>query len=283
MAHYVEALALYKEFFGISHQWVGSVLCGLASAHYCLGQPEKAIEHGQQSLKIIREAYDQEKEKMEKKLFGDKPNPLPLANLLNNLGVFCCAARRWEDAAEYLQETVAIKTQFYGNKTHPEVTAALNDLTKANEALERKAQSLIMLDLAPNKEITDNELITLIKENSNLTSLDLSYCENISDRGLVGAFKDQCYPRVTKINLSGWDHSSAITDTGLKAIAQSCPELIEVNLSGRGITNSGLNKLVRSCHKLNQVILNCPKIKISHLQALQKMVRREINLFNLAD
>ena len=80
----------------------------------------------------------------------------------------------------------------------------------------------------------------------NLTSIDLSHCEYLSDTG-VSAIAQGC-PHLTTINFA---RCHRISDVGVLAIAQGCPHLTSINLS--------------NCHRISDIVVkaitrNCPRL-----------------------
>ena len=88
---------------------------------------------------------------------------------------------------------------------------------------------------------------------SPLTLIDLSNCRSISDAG-VSAIAQGC-PQLTSIDLSNND---IISDVGVSAIAKGCPLLTSIDLFGcLGISDFGVSALARGCYYLRLIELGC--------------------------
>eukprot|EP00899_Mesostigma_viride_P023985 jgi/Mesvir1/4771/Mv22187-RA.1 len=58
------------------------------------------------------------------------------------------------------------------------------------------------------------------------------------------------YPRLTYLNLAGW---RGVSDAGLRALAESCPNLTALDVSGCPVYGSGILAVARSCPRLRRL------------------------------
>ena len=96
---------------------------------------------------------------------------------------------------------------------------------------------LICTITPPSESITDEELATVLTNCDHITSLHLSWCQNITNAGLA-AIAQHC-TKLTDLDLSGTN----ITDAGLIAIAENCHKLTYLNLTGTNITDAATVQL----------------------------------------
>ena len=102
--------------------------------------------------------------------------------------------------------------------------------------------------------------LEMIVENLNLTHLSLSGCCNVGDEGIFNVAK--CLSQLRSLNIS----ETAITDKGIKVLAQSCPFLEEVNTSICGnITDIGLADVTRFCLNLTRLYVNTSQSNMANL------------------
>ena len=92
---------------------------------------------------------------------------------------------------------------------------------------------------------------------SQVTSIDLNHCHQISDIG-VSAIAQGC-PLLTSINL---ERCESISDVGVSAIAQGCPLLTLIRLDRcERISDIGLSAVAQGCPLLTSIALyNCGSI-----------------------
>ncbi|XP_019053256.1 PREDICTED: F-box/LRR-repeat protein 3-like isoform X2 [Nelumbo nucifera] len=118
------------------------------------------------------------------------------------------------------------------------------------------------LDLTDNK--IDNEGLKFISRCSELSSLKIGICLNITDEGLtnIGMF---C-PKLIELDLY---RSTGITDIGIAAIARGCHQLKMINVAYcKDITDNSLRSLSK-CSRLNTLeIRGCPCISSVGLSAI---------------
>jgi hypothetical protein len=123
------------------------------------------------------------------------------------------------------------------------------------------------LDLSESN-ITDDDLARIIKEYQNagieITSLDISYCKNITNVGL------QRLSALRSLKVLNLNHCLHITDKGLSHITV-LPSLSELYLSDCDITDKALSHLsaIRSLTKL--VFSHCSKITDRGLESLSTL------------
>ncbi|XP_042014370.1 F-box/LRR-repeat protein 12-like [Salvia splendens] len=104
------------------------------------------------------------------------------------------------------------------------------------------------LSLCGCTELPDSGLALLMDYGPRLTSLRLDCCFGISDDGLFSVARG-C-PSLTDLSL----YRCNITDTGLKALSESCLALEDVNLSYCSrVTDAGIRALSRNCRRLRAV------------------------------
>ncbi len=100
-------------------------------------------------------------------------------------------------------------------------------------------------------------LINVVKKNRRLTSLDLRGCDKLTDDG-VAAVAEHC-PQLTSLYLSGCGN---ITDVGARALAEHCPQLTSLDLSlCKRITDIGVQAVAEHCPQLTNLYLyGCKEI-----------------------
>eukprot|EP00455_Lapot_gusevi_P004074 TRINITY_DN11676_c0_g1_i3.p1 TRINITY_DN11676_c0_g1~~TRINITY_DN11676_c0_g1_i3.p1 ORF type:complete len:563 (-),score=53.97 TRINITY_DN11676_c0_g1_i3:29-1717(-) len=127
-------------------------------------------------------------------------------------------------------------------------------LTSAGVAYLAYFTSLVDLDLG-NLDLIDDDAITIFlrQAGSNLRSLNLYYCRNLSDVSLkaIGSF---C-PNLTKLNVTNFNKATHI---GLEALVQGCPRLVQLVLSQcRSISAEGFKHLARLTHLERVALILC--------------------------
>lgn len=100
------------------------------------------------------------------------------------------------------------------------------------------------LNLA-NSKIRDNDLIIIAQGFPELQSLDLSECENITDKG-IESIAQGC-PLLRDLKFRNLD----ITNHAIRALAENCSQLTNLDLyECTRITDGALNALIEACPKL---------------------------------
>jgi hypothetical protein len=152
----------------------------------------------------------------------------------------------------------------------------------------KNCSKLISLNLS-NCDLKDEELIPVVLSLPGLTSIDLSWCENLTDKALstlvkacrgLTTLKLRCCRQLTdawiadfspflglgkQSSLTSLDLTECImiTDKGLSSLVKSCPALSVLELRGcNHITDLGMNALSRNCKLLTSLNLgDCKEIK----------------------
>jgi tetratricopeptide (TPR) repeat protein len=245
-------------------------LSSLSQCYHEQGKLDRAIEFGKQCLAMERQLYEQTLARWQEMYVTVHLDPSRLCDILNRLGGCYYESKNWSVAADHFTEAVNLIKKYPGNNPD-NVKTFENNLSAATEKWEAEKEALCVIDLVPSKKISNEELVALIRENPGVTSLDLSHCERISDRGLIEAFSNmRCY-KLTKIDLS----SCTIRDPGLKAVVKACPNLVEVKLRFCVlITKSGLDKLVTECHNLKHIDVQFCEFQISQIKAYRLFWRK---------
>ena len=122
--------------------------------------------------------------------------------------------------------------------------------------------------------VTNASLIALGKFSRQLISMDIGYCQNITDEGFEG-FADGCLDRRNVNVHNGHDtiyseQKKNMSNSGASAPARSSSLLQNVNLSAcEKITDMGISALGRSCPHLSSINLhNCEQITDLGISAL---------------
>ena len=141
----------------------------------------------------------------------------------------------------------------------------------------RSRDNLTSIDLTGCQNIS-NEGVTAIAEGCHkLTSINLSGCSNISNV-VLSTLAEGCH-QLTSIDLS---HCDGISDEGLLALAERCHQLTSINLYFCSIiTDIGISALAEGCHQLTSINLSyCHRISDIGVSALAEGCRQltSINL-----
>jgi F-box and leucine-rich repeat protein 2/20 len=115
-----------------------------------------------------------------------------------------------------------------------------------------------------------------------LSTLNLRYCKNISDDGVIEFA--QHHRNVKVIDLRD---CPGITDRALSALAETCHDLESLNVSGCSISDSGVLEIAKCCKKIKALDLrscsslsdstlwtaihNFPDLKTLHCSGCQKI------------
>ncbi len=88
-----------------------------------------------------------------------------------------------------------------------------------------------------------------------LEVLDVSWCSNVSDRGIF------CFvsmtPRLKNLNIAG---CTRVTDSGIESFAKKCQNLEVLNVSQiQNVTEKVLGKLAEHCGKLSVLVVSIKK------------------------
>lgn len=110
---YQEALAIFRQIYGLKHKDVAECLVGLGNARGKLSYHDEADEYFQETLSISRE------------LFGSKH--LIVARYLHNLGTSSINRGHYEKAERFLEEALTIQIEISGEKEE-RVAIILNNL-----------------------------------------------------------------------------------------------------------------------------------------------------------
>ena len=138
-------------------------------------------------------------------------------------------------------------------------------------------RNLISLNLTDScLEMTDDVLKIFVESHKRLEQLYLSHY-NLTDNGLM-TIANECS------NLQALDlvNSSKISDKGLKALSQGCPKLVEVSIRYcNKITNLGLKTLILDCPNIHWLdLIRCDKINVEGIIMLADIASK-INCIKL--
>ena len=118
--YFIQALEIYKSFYGNNHPSVADTSNYLGNAWKALGENEKAMEYYTNALEIREKFYGR-----------NHPN---VAGILNSLGAVWSALGENEKAIDFYSKALAIFNHFYPN-SHPDVVVTCNNLRNARGAL----------------------------------------------------------------------------------------------------------------------------------------------------
>ena len=111
--------------------------------------------------------------------------------------------------------------------------------------------------------VSDKCLAALGAGCSLLSTLNLRYCKNISDDGVIEFTQHHHHRNLKVIDLR---ECRGITDRSLSALAESCPDLESLNVSGCSISDCGLLEVVKCCKEMKALDLrNCSSLSDSSL------------------
>src|SRR5438552_4023587 len=109
-----------------------------------------------------------------------------------------------------------------------------DDDTSGSESVSKRAR----VDLEPEKFLLEDMALTILKNKTDLRSINLCRENNTDDDDLTDSDLEviaNLFPKLVSIDLVG---RKVITDVGLQAIAKGCPNLTKIDLySCRGITD----------------------------------------------
>ena len=126
---------------------------------------------------------------------------------------------------------------------------------KALSTVVKRCRRLTTLSLRGCRQLTDSWLTDFspffLGKHIALTSIDLTECDNITDKGL-SSIVNSC-PNLSVLDLR---LCRQITDIGMDAIARSCKHLTSLNLGDcQQISESALKKVASSCKSLTTLVL----------------------------
>ncbi|GKA07489.1 F-box protein FBW2-like protein [Tanacetum coccineum] len=105
----------------------------------------------------------------------------------------------------------------------------------------------------PMSSITDQMVLKHIKPLPNLTTLDISNCLKITRKG-IAAFGNQCKSLVNlRRNMPPLEACSPIDDSETKAIAETMPNLKQINLCFGRFGDMGLSEILMKCKSLTHL------------------------------
>jgi len=117
---------------------------------------------------------------------------------------------------------------------------------------------------------------------SNVVSLNLSCCNYVTDEdlALLMDFKAQN----TQLRLLDLSYTQ-VTDTGIAAISNKCPNLSSVNLTGcLEITDVSLSFLAQNCKKIqNLIVSGCSRISDIGVQLIAQETKHHLRILDLND
>nr|XP_043630925.1 F-box protein FBW2-like [Erigeron canadensis] len=116
----------------------------------------------------------------------------------------------------------------------------------------------------PMSGITDQMVSKHIKPLPNLTLLDISYCYNITSKG-IAAFGNQCHSLVhLKRNMPPIEDNLPFDDSEAITIASTMPHLQHIELCCGQFGDSGLFEMLHKCKSLTHLdILKCWNVELN--------------------
>ena len=122
----------------------------------------------------------------------------------------------------------------------------------------------LSLDLC--HQIPDADLGIILKGCGNLTTLSLSKCIKIGEKGFLELAKS--LPRLTHLNL----HRCSVTDNALVEIASRCRNLSVLDISACGeLTEKGMVAFVRNAASLQELNLNRCRITSTAIDEIKRL------------
>nr|GEX01230.1 hypothetical protein [Tanacetum cinerariifolium] len=102
-------------------------------------------------------------------------------------------------------------------------------------------------------DIIDQMVLKHIKSLPNLTTLDISNCLKITRKG-IASFSNQCKSLINlRRNMPPLEASSPIDDSETKAMAETMPNLKQINLCFGRFGDMGLSKILIKCKSLTHL------------------------------
>eukprot|EP00058_Branchiostoma_floridae_P002534 XP_002588022.1 hypothetical protein BRAFLDRAFT_89008 [Branchiostoma floridae] len=142
------------------------------------------------------------------------------------------------------------------------------------------------LNIAGNRDVDDDDILALVKQQNGLTSLDVAMCGELTSQTVLHI---QTYvPQMPYLNFSKFrelvclrlNMCTGVTDQSLVAIATNVPSLEELSISQcHQVTDDGVTKVVKRLQRLtfldiscNDKLTNCTLASISqYCHCLQKL------------
>lgn len=110
--------------------------------------------------------------------------------------------------------------------------------------------ALQAVDLSNSSDLSELDILRIVKHSRNLTSLSLENCD-ISDAGVLEIVSDSRMLRSLKLS-----RNNNLTDLSISNIARHCVFLIDIDLSYcSGVTVSGIFELIEKCRSLRTLVI----------------------------
>jgi hypothetical protein len=165
-----------------------------------------------------------------------------------------------------------------------------------DEALSQLENNTLDLGIWVAWDITDDILITIAENCAELTSINLGFCDNITNAGVMGvaencaglttislcacwimtdaavtALAENC-AGLTMLNLWGCE---SITDTAIIALAENCAGLTDINLGEcYNITDAAIIALAENCKYLKKINYVSTKVSATGRQLIEEIKTR---------
>jgi hypothetical protein len=118
-------------------------------------------------------------------------------------------------------------------------------------------------------EISDQALIGLLKNTKQLEALSVPHCKKITDSTLFQLVKT-C-PKIISLVL----HATQVTNAGIKEIASSYPNLIQLGIDCLPVNDQCLIQLFRNCTKLEYLYMSkCTEVTQASIRELSFHCRK---------
>lgn len=129
-----------------------------------------------------------------------------------------------------------------------------------------------IMNINPEKDISDNLLISIFKKYPFIDSLNLSDCQNLTEKGFLEALKNS--KKILKITLK---NNTWLTDEGLKYISKYCRNLFFIDISFCYLlTEEGIEAFLNKSTNLKT--LKASDITIEELNFSKSLPLQDLNL-----
>lgn len=162
------------------------------------------------------------------------------------------------------------------NLTFVDLSNCKNITDNGVSAIAEHSPALSVLSLA-GCNITDSCVSAVAESCPHLTSVDLQGCSNITDRGVFALA--ECCSNLASVNLGYYHYDSKVTDSVLRALEDGCRNLLTMNLGrSENITDDGLFALAEYCPELTAVRMSRSKPDKVTTKGLSALVNGCLNL-----
>jgi hypothetical protein len=119
-----------------------------------------------------------------------------------------------------------------------------------------ECSNLVSINLRSCSELTDGGVQSLCEAKRNLQNLNISKCPQLTSGSIVAIA--ECCPQLQDLNISSLHF---VSDEEVKWILQGCSKLRKINLSSTKITNASVEAAIQSCPQLQSMsFLHCERV-----------------------